>query len=79
MAANPNAEHHTTGVRWSAKDEAHIATVAKMPSLSCVDDKQFGAFGASERWSEVCLMTCSPTARCCPRRLRIAPTPTRSW
>jgi len=44
MAANPNAEHHTTRVRWSAEDEAHIATVAKMPSLSCVDDKQIGAF-----------------------------------
>jgi len=41
---NPNAEHHTARVRWLAKDEAHIATVAKMPSLSSVDDKQIGAF-----------------------------------
>jgi predicted HicB family RNase H-like nuclease len=44
MAANPKAEHHTTRVRWSAENEAHIGTLAEMPSLSGVDDKQIGAF-----------------------------------
>ena len=44
MATNPNAEHPTKRVRWSAENEAHIGTVAEMPSLSGVDDKQIGAF-----------------------------------
>ena len=44
MLTNVNAEHHTKRVRWSAEDEAHIGTVAEMPSLSFVDDKQIGAF-----------------------------------
>lgn len=41
---NVNAEHYTYRVRWSAEDEAHIGTVAELPSLSWVDDKQIDAF-----------------------------------
>jgi predicted HicB family RNase H-like nuclease len=41
---NVNADHYTYRVRWSAEDEAHIGTVAEMPSLSWVDDKLIDAF-----------------------------------
>ncbi|MFT3876591.1 MAG: toxin-antitoxin system HicB family antitoxin [Propioniciclava sp.] len=33
-----NGDHYTYRVRWSAEDEAYIATVAEMPSLSWAAD-----------------------------------------
>ena len=41
---NPNAEHYTYRVRWSAEDEAYIGTVAELPSLSWADEEQLAAF-----------------------------------
>lgn len=35
--------HYTYRVRWSAEDEAHIGTVAEMPSLSWAAETQVGA------------------------------------
>ena len=35
-----NGDHYTYRVRWSGHDEAYIATVAEMPSLSWADDHQ---------------------------------------
>ncbi|MDR1078715.1 MAG: toxin-antitoxin system HicB family antitoxin [Propionibacteriaceae bacterium] len=37
-------EHYTYRVRWSAEDDAHIGTVAELPSLSWVADSQDEAF-----------------------------------
>ena len=36
-------DHYTYRVRWSAEDEAYIATVAEMPSLSWAAEKQLHA------------------------------------
>lgn len=38
-----NGDHYTYRVRWSAEDEAYVATVAEMPSLSWVAETQSDA------------------------------------
>ena len=38
-----NAEHYTYRVRWSAEDQAHVGTVAEMPSLSWIAGDQIEA------------------------------------
>ena len=40
---NMTANHYTYRVRWSAEDEAHIGTVAELPSLSWVAETQIDA------------------------------------
>ena len=39
-----NTEHYTYRVRWSAEDEAHVATVAEFPSLSWIAEDAAEAF-----------------------------------
>lgn len=39
-----STEHYTYRVRWSAEDEAHVATVAEFPSLSWLADDAVAAF-----------------------------------
>ena len=39
-----NADHYRYRVRWSNEDEAFIATIAEMPSLSWIADDQLEAF-----------------------------------
>lgn len=39
-----STEHYTYRVRWSAEDEAHIATVAEFPSLSWIAEDAGEAF-----------------------------------
>lgn len=39
-----HAEHYTYRVRWSAEDAAYVGTVAELPSLSWVAEKQIDAF-----------------------------------
>lgn len=39
-----NPEHYTYRVRWSAEDAAFVGTVAELPSLSWVAEKQDEAF-----------------------------------
>jgi len=41
-SANP--DHYTYRVRWSKEDEAFVGTVAELPSLSWLADKQYDAF-----------------------------------
>ncbi|MFJ2367990.1 type II toxin-antitoxin system HicB family antitoxin [Microbacterium sp. NPDC087665] len=39
-----DADHYTYRVRWSAEDEAFVGTVAELPSLSWIAEKQPDAF-----------------------------------
>ncbi|WP_336992611.1 type II toxin-antitoxin system HicB family antitoxin [Leucobacter sp. VD1] len=38
-----NANHYTYRVRWSAEDEAYLATVAELPSVSWIAEDQTAA------------------------------------
>ncbi len=38
-----NGDHYAYRVRWSGEDEAYVATVAEMPSLSWIADSQVEA------------------------------------
>lgn len=40
-----NGDHYAYRVRWSDEDEAYVATVAEMPSLSWAADNQSDALG----------------------------------
>lgn len=43
-AQHSAADHYTYRVRWSAEDQAYVATVAELPSLSWLDEDRSEAF-----------------------------------
>lgn len=47
--ATHSADHYTYRVRWSAEDQAYVATVAELPSLSWLDEDRSEAFAGIQR------------------------------